>query len=429
MSFWRKEDPEFNEDGSVKTGGMFWHQRRWWESTAFVKALVGGYGFGKTLISGKRAISLTLHNGGSPHLYISPSYKMAKRTIIPTINELFDQRNIKYKYNKSDFEYTFIHKGNRGLIWIGSGDNPDSLKGPNIGSANIDEPFVQPIEVFHQALARVRDPKAKHREIGLTGTPEELNWGYDVCDGDEKHKYDIELIQGSTRDNKALPDDFVGRLESAYDDKVGEAYIDGQFVNLKSGSIYYGFDKELNSTNMVITEDRTIMVGMDFNVDPMSCTLSHDIDGRIFTCEEIVMRDSNTEKMCKEIKQRYPEGRFIVYPDSTGKSRSSKGVTDFFIIKEVLGHQLEAIEYPRKNPYLRDRFNAVNGMLFNTNNERKAFINRKGCPELVKDVQQVSHPYDEYKRKNPRRTHVSDAWGYNICRAYPLYSRGSIEVS
>jgi hypothetical protein len=408
---------------------MWWPQRQWWDSTKFIKALITGYGGGKTLISGKRAISIALHNDGSPHLYISPSYKVAKRTIIPTLNQLLDGRGIKYKFNKSDFEYKFSYKGHKALIWIGSGDSPDSLKGPNVGSGNIDEPFIQPIEVFNQLLARVRDPKAKLREIGLTGTPEDLNWGYDVCDGDEKHKYDIELIQASTLENKALPADYVKTLSSAYDERTAAAYINGQFINLNAGAVYYSYDKDLNGTTMDISEDRVIMVGMDFNVDPMSATLSHDVKGKLYACDEIVLRNSNTERLCKAILERYPRGRFIVYPDSTGKSRSSKGVTDFVIIKEVFGDRLDSLEYPRKNPYLKDRFNAVNSMLCNTKGERKAFVNANKCPELVKDLQQTTFPYEEYKRKNPKRTHFSDNWGYNISRAYPIYRRGSIEVS
>lgn len=429
MSFWRKEDPEFNDNGGIVKGGMWYHQRKWWNSPHFIKALVTGYSGGKTFISAKRAIALAIFNCGSPHLYVSPSYKLAKRTIIVAIDELLDARRIKHKYNKTDHEYILTYKGNKGKIWIGSGDDAKSLKGPNVGSANIDEPFIQDKEVFKQVIARVRDSKARHREIGLTGTPEELNWGYEVCTGESEETYDLDLIQASSRDNKANPDSYIKTLEGAYDKKTAQAYIDGQFLSLNAGATYYNYDSKLNNTGKEIDEDRTIMVGMDFNVDPMSCTLSHDIAGCIYACDEIFINNSNTEALCKAILERYPKGRFIVYPDSTGKNRRSNGFTDFAIIKEVLGKQLESLQYPKKNPYLRDRFNAVNTMMLGFDGIRRAFINKKNCPELVKDLQQVTFPYDEYKRKNPKRTHYSDNWGYNICREYSVGKKPSIKVT
>ena len=414
---WNTTPPIFT-DGVITTGGMWEPQRRWWQSTSFIKAMVAGYGSGKTNISGKRAISVALENHGIPYLYISPSYKIAKRTIVPTIKALLDGRKINYRYHKTDHEFTFNYGEFKACIWIASGDDPESLKGPNVCAGNIDEPFIQSKEVFTQLLARVRDPNAVHREITLTGTPEQLNWGYDVCDGDETKNYDIELIQAATTSNKALPDQYVKTLLKAYDAKTAEAYVLGQFVNLNAGAVYHKFDIEENGTEKELSEDRTILVGMDFNVDPMSGILSNDIDGQLYTCDEIILPNSDTERLCKAIIERYPRGRFIVYPDSTGKSRSSKAVTDFEIIKEVLGRRLVKLEYPKKNPFVKDRFNSVNGMFCNTKGERNAFINAKRCPELVKDLQQVSFPYDEYKRKNKKRTHASDAYGYKIDRAY-----------
>jgi hypothetical protein len=430
MSFkWRTDDPVLDKDGGIKTGGMWKPQREWWQSDKFIKALVAGYGGGKTFISGKRAISVALHNGGSPHLYVSPSYKIAKRTIIPTLKALLDGRNIRYKHNKTDNEFRIRYKNDWGLIWIGSGDDPDSLKGPNVGSANIDEPFIQAKDVLDQVLARVRDPKARHREITLTGTPEELNWGYDICAGDEFDNYDLELIQAATTENKALPPEFVETLFRAYDERTAAAYIKGQFINLNAGAVYYNYDAELNSTEKELVESQPILVGMDFNVDPMSATLSNDYGGNLYTGDEIVLQNSNTESLCNAIKEKYPMGRFIVYPDSTGKSRSSKGTTDFKIISDILDRQLIKMEYPRRNPFVRDRFNACNAMLCGIDGTRKAFINKKKCPELVKDLQQVSFPYDEYKRKNAKRTHVSDSWGYKIDRAYPFGKRPQIKVT
>ena len=51
-AFWRKEEPVVEENKEtnipeVLVGGMFPHQLKWWNSTAFIKVLVSGYGAGK----------------------------------------------------------------------------------------------------------------------------------------------------------------------------------------------------------------------------------------------------------------------------------------------------------------------------------------------------------------------------------------------
>ncbi|WP_217878337.1 hypothetical protein, partial [Vibrio alginolyticus] len=83
-----------------------------------------------------------------------------------TIKELLQGKQsllegFSWKYNKADWEFLIRYKGREGIIWIGSGDDPDALKGPNLCGALIDEPFIQSREVFEQMLARVRHPNAR----------------------------------------------------------------------------------------------------------------------------------------------------------------------------------------------------------------------------------------------------------------------------
>lgn len=423
MSFWRKDDPVI-VDGQVIKGGMFKHQRDWWNSPSYIKVMVAGYGAGKTASSAKRAISLALHNNGSPHLYVSPSYKLAKRTIIPHLKTMLDGRGIKYRHNKTDHEFLLKHKGRTGIIWIGSGDDPDSLKGPNIGSANIDEPFIQDIEVFKQILARVRDPKALVREITMTGTPEELNWGFDICEGDEAGNYDLEAIHASTSDNLALPEQFIDSLRRGYDANAIDAYMDGKFVILSDGLVYRQFSKK-NVIEVDIITTGTLLVGMDFNVDPMTAIICHQVGNELHQQDEIILPNSDTASLCRVLIEKYPRCRFIVYPDSSGKSRSSKGTSDFAIIRDELGARLESLEYPRANPSLRDRFNSVNAMTCNSLGERKYFIHPE-CKETIADYERTTYPYEVFKRKNPKRTHPSDAAGYLIHRRFPVYGKPTI---
>lgn len=431
MGMWREQDPELNEDGTVKIGGMWEHQRQWWNMDKFIKAMVSGYGGGKTISGGKRAIATALLNNGIPNMVVSPSYPQANKTTVYTIEELLDGKKIPYKYNAQKHEFKFRYKGRSGLIWIGSGEIPKSLKGPNLGCYYIDEPFIQPKAVFDQGLARCRHPAAKIREIGLLGTPEELNWGYDICDGDDKNKYDIGLVQVASMANKALPQETIDNMLAGYDVQAAKAFVSGRFVSLTSGMVYRSF----SSANIIdeLSESRIpsdLIIGMDFNVNPMCAIVGFEENNKFYQFDEIVLKNSDTTAMCKEILLQYPRHSFTVYPDSTGKNKRTVGNTDFKIIKDMLGDNLVALNYPMKNPPLKDRFNAVNGMYCNSDGVRRCFVTRN-CKETIKDMEQITHPYDEYKRKNePRgRVHCSDAKGYIIHRRYPVGGRPGITIT
>lgn len=427
MSFWRKEDPII-ENGIVTKGGMWSYQREWWQSDKFFKLLVGGYGSGKTAISAKRAIALAIYNAPSPYLYVSPTYSVAQDTIVPHIEAMLDGRGIKYDFHSTKLNFTIYYAGKVGKIWIRSGDRPKKLKGPNIGAANIDEPFIQEKSVFEQVMARVRDPQAKLREISMTGTPEELNWGYEMCEGDDYHKFAdrLTIVKAKTEENLALPPEYVKTLKATYDPLMAQAYLDGEFISLNGNLVYHAF----SGANVIDTNydpSLPVRVGLDFNVDFMSATLSHDRAGEDHTFDEIQLKNSDTEMMCKEILNSYPGQRFTFYPDSTGNSRSTKGRTDFNIIRAVMKHNLEGISHPPKNPSLRDRFNCTNASFCSHDGIRRSFINPR-CKGLIKDYNQIKHPYEAYKKKNEPlgRVHLSDAQGYKLHRVMPLASKPTI---
>jgi hypothetical protein len=411
MGMWREADPVLNDANEVIKGGMWPHQRDWWNKPNFIKVLVMGYGGGKTMISGKRAIAMARHNRGVPYMYVSPSYKIAKRTIIPTLEEMFDGRKIRYKYNKSDFEFKI--KGG-GTIWIASGDDPKSLKGPNLCGANIDEPFIQDKEVFNQMLARVRDPKAKRREITMTGTPEDLNWGYDICEGEDRDRYDLGFIQASSRDNLALPPEYLETLTNAYDDRMVDAYVDGKFVNMSTGRIYYGFERGRNVQTIPMPQGAEVGLGQDFNVNPMAGALFWTKGRHMHFFKEIELPNSDTEQAIGVSLEEARKARGVLttaYPDPSGKARktsASAGQTDFTIIKSA-GVQVKA---RFKAPPIRDRRNAVNKKL-----QMAEITIDPSCKRLIRYLEQLCH---ELLNKQESMTHLTDAVGYAIEYLYPI---------
>ena len=434
-SFWRKEDPVLeyaskDKDAmpTIMQGGMFPHQRQWWNSQAFIKALVSGYGAGKTMIASKRAISLAIYNAPSPVLCISPTFKISRRTMLPTIMDLLRGKqtidpHLKFTYNKSEFEFRIMYKNVVGIIWLLSGEDPDALKGSNAGAALIDEPFIQDKQVFNQVLARVRDPSAKKREICLTGTPETLNWGFDICEGEEKDNYDLELIQASTKTNLVLPQSYSETLESAYSEKAAMAYVEGKFVSLSTGLVYYAFNPV---ENVVILPDpgHEVYAGMDFNVNPMAFIVFWINGDHMHVIKEYELPNSDTEDAAIVLKKDWGNRLHGVYPDASGRARhtsSPGGRSDFTILEE---HDIEVFAHSA-NPPRRDRYNAVNGKL-KSKTRKPTLTFSPECKRLKRYMMEYSH---ELMLKQKAMSHLLDATGYPVAHLFSIRPEvGQIEV-
>ena len=426
---WRKDPPVLNHKGQVLRGGMFPAQVAWWNLTSFVKALVAGYGAGKTFIGAKRDISQCLLNAPAPQLVVSPSYKIAKRTIIPTLLALCRGKNaidptFTYHYHRTEFELTVDHRGRRGTIWIASGDDANSLKGPTVGSAHIDEPFIQEKEVLDQCIARVRDPRAKRQEIVLTGTPEQLNWGYDITEGDEKEDYDSQVVHASTYENVVIGEAYGKRMEKALDPKAAEAFVAGKFVNLSKGQVYYGF----SDANVMALPDpgHELEVGMDFNVNPFACIVFWRSGNHIHIVAEFEFDNADTEYACGKLRDEFPvlagavpligQCRIRnVYPDASGKARHTNapgGKSDFHYINEA-GFDVLC---KNENPRIRDRENAVNGKLA-PKFGRPSLTLDPSCKRLIKYMRTYTH---ENKNKQKHMSHLLDALGYPVAYLFPV---------
>ena len=385
---------------------MLPHQRAFWELPNFIKLMIGGFGSGKTRIGALRSIRNSYLNSPIPHLYVSPTYKQARRTIVVSIAGLLDAAGIHYSYNKTNHE--FFIPGWRGTIWIGSGEDPNSLKGPNLASAGIDEPFLIDEDILPVILSRLRCREAKVTELFLTGTPEELNWGYELAQNIDE-RYDIGIVTGRTTDNYHLAPHFLSMLEKAFDENQRAAYMEGKFVNLTAGRVYKYFDRHL-VLELFLGSNR-VMAGIDFNVDHLTAELFMEYgDGGVHFFDEIHLVNATTYELADLLHERYPA--ITVFPDPAGRARkSSADATDFTILRDK-GFTVEA---RAAHPPVRSRVNAVNKLL----REGKLTCSA-ACKHLIKDFEQVTWKNGDISKSNEALTHASDAAGYAIEKLYPV---------
>lgn len=410
----------------IHKSSMLSHQKKWWDLPNFYRLLVAGFGAGKTYIGALRALWLSSENAPIPGQYVSPTYPLAKKTILITLQEIMERSEIQYRFHKTDHQF-FIHNWN-GQIWIGSGEDPDSLRGPNLAWAGIDEPFIQNRQVFDIMISRVRHPDTIQKEIFMTGTPEELNWGHEVAMNDAG-KYDLGLVFGSTRDNIYLPDTYVETMLSAFTEEQVKAFIDGKFVPLTAGRVCKQFDRDRHvvkhpDLERILKEEKIpIEAGVDFNVDYMTAELYFDISGHIHYFDEIRLSNADTFELADEMGRRKNGTYLKCYPDATGKARKTSATkSDHQILRDagfgVISHV--------SNPPVKERVNAFNRLL----KDDRITIEPGKCPELVADCERMKWKRGDLdKVSDPARTHAFDAASYPVEYKHPLRSRtlGSAE--
>ena len=384
-------------------------QRAFWDLPNRMKLLVGGFGCGKTYIGALRSIYLSYIHRPLEGQYISPTYTMLVKTIVPTLISILNKAGIDFTYRQTAPMSITIHDWG-GVIWFGSGDNPNSLRGPNLAWAGIDEPFIQKEEVLTFLMSRLRVGDPKYQECFFTGTPEELNWGYDLA-MNEEGKNDIGYVVGRTMDNIHNSEGFYESLESLYTPEMREAYLEGKFLNLKLGRAYKPFERDRHIKHSELQGE--ICAGIDFNVDYMSAEVFINGNGYIHFIDEIRRSHTNTFELAESLRLKYPGIR--VFPDPTGSGRRTSATkTDHQILRDA-GFD---VRYRKQVPVM-DRVNAFNSMLI----QDRLTIEPNKCPYLVKDLERVVFKNGDLDKDDKTLTHASDGAGYAVEYLYPYVKR------
>ncbi len=401
-------------------------------------AFVAGYGSGKTWVG---CCSLAKHFYEHPCVdagYFAPTYPQIRDIFYPTIEEALYDWGLSVQIKTGDHE-VYIYRGRKflGLVKCRSMDNPGTIVGFKIGKALVDEIDLLPMKkaqfVWRKILARMRF-KGENLDNGIdvTTTPEGFRFVYNQFVKQVREKPELAkrygIIQASTRDNAAnLPEDYIDSMIESYPPELIDAYIDGQFTNLQTGTIYKQFSRNTNACNDVVTEADTVLhIGMDFNVGKMAA-ITHVKRNNLPRAVDEIVNAYDTPDMIKRIKERYWRfnGRdyertkqIRVYPDSSGDSRKTVNAseTDLQLLRQA-GFVVCA---PNANPPVKDRINSMNAMFCNATGERRYLVNTQKCPSYTDALEQQAYADNGEPDKSTGHDHVNDAAGYYIRYEFPV---------
>lgn len=395
------------------------------------KAFVSGFGGGKTWVG---CSAIAKHFWENPKVnagYFAPTYPHIRDIFYETMEEVAFEWGLNIDIKESNKEVHF-YEGRifRGTTICRSMDNPSSIVGFKIGHAMIDEVDILNKEkatlAWRKIIARMRYKITGLRNgIDITTTPEGFKFVYEQFVKRLREKPHLQkmygLIQASTYDNeKNLPDDYIESLYESYPKQLISAYLNGQFVNLTSGTIYSEFDRKLNHTNEVAKNGEPLHIGMDFNVMQMASVVYVLRDNKMYAVDELTeVRDTPT--MARLIKERFPDHAIKIYPDASGQNTSSKKASesDLSILREA-GFTLVV---DSSNPRVKDRIMSTEAMILNGKGERHFFVNTHRCPKFTEGLEQQVYDKHGEPDKTAGVDHVNDAGTYPVVKLFPIVKR------
>ena len=386
-----------------------------------IKGLVGGFGSGKTYIFIRKVLHCHItkvnSEGKSNGWIIYPTYDLSEELFIQPFIGMLQEYNIDYEYNIAKHRIITGY----GTIKVYQLQAPQRIIGASLNYIGFDEFDVESWKncdvAFKKAIGRMRG--SEDTEIFIVTSPEGYHYTHKIFVEDDNE--DRFLVHGKTTDNNTLPESYIRLLESTYPKPLLDAYRDGKFVNLTALSTYYNFRREDHVKKVKYNPNLPIHIGMDFNLFPITCTLLHYSENsnpkvQVFDEIELHYGGANeilTETLINEIKSRYPNKRYIAYPDPAGKSKSTSSLhSDHDLLRKA---SFELRVKPAA-PRITDSVNAVNKAF-----EKDIIIDPK-CKGLITDLEQVTNLPNsrQINKKDSNRTHFTDGFRYFVDYCMPI---------
>lgn len=350
--------------------------------------------------------------------YYMPTYDLLRLRALTGVEEELESLGLAYKTNRS--EYTVAIEG-YGTIILRSYDRPERIVAYEVAHSIVDELDTLPKDkaalVWRKISERNRQ-KCKHpsgNTIGCVTTPDQGYSGFVYQKWVKSLQDGYEVIKSPTVSNPFLPDGYVQQILDNYDPVLADLFLKGEFVSLSANKVYHFFQRQKHHTDRRITDaDKFLHVGIDFNIGGCCAVVNLIENNNPIAVDEFVSHD--TRDFCNRLSKYAADGRKItVYPDASGKSGSTNATGSDIDIIRSHGY---AVDCPNANPMVRDRINAVNGLL----SHDRWLINTDTCPNLTDALESQGYVKGQPEKfgEHPAIDDWVDCAGYFLHRKWSL---------
>lgn len=388
-------------------------QSRVFNAPVRFKLVVAGRRFGKTFLSICELLRAGLSKPDQLSFYVAPSYRMAKQIAWRDLKRMIPLPWVA-KINESDLAITFT---NGSVVALRGADNYDSLRGVGLNFLILDEYASMHADAWGEVLRPALADKGG--SALFIGTPYGYNHFYDLW-----HKAHEtpgwKAWQFTTAEGGNVS---AAELEAARQELDERTYKQEFLANFETlgGRVYQNFERGEHVLDVADTGG-TLLIGIDFNVNPMSAVVGTKAGDQLHIFDEIEIPNGNTELMAAEIKARYPKRSIHTYPDPSGKARKTSapvGQTDFAILKKA-GFRVIA---PDAAPAVVDRVNEVNALFRNAAGVKRLFIHPR-CRKLIKCLDGLTYKEGTSQpNKELGLDHMVDAMAYLVHSEFPIVRR------
>ena len=356
----------------------------WWVGEAikdretFIFAATAGLGSGKT------------HGRCFWHWYLSrenknatfsgelwPTYQKVFDSAIPTYRKVFESLNLKesrdFEVIKSPYPKIRFPTFNGHEILFLSAEHPQRINAVEYSHGSIDEGGIIAKDARDNFIMRVRDTRAKRRQIFDVGAPQGINDFADRYDSDTlpnwNHVDQFDSWSETSFENKKvrkrrfriwtdhnqenLPPEYIPIMMDTFGHNPNyiRSYRYGDFCPLQMGAAYANYlpqrhdieDKEADPF-------RDIILCMDFNAEPLSWTavqkwpfdFNYQRRFRYIALEEANNGPTQLDESAAEFAAKFPVSEFydsniLLYGDRSGHAKSHKiRGSDFDLMKKLL---------------------------------------------------------------------------------------------
>lgn len=370
--------------------------------------LIGGYGCGKTsgdvffifsLIERYRGTGILIGVGGS-------TITLLRKTLIGEFERYLIQMGVKFR---DDHNANTIDVEGVRLVLV-SMDQPNLIYAYNFSIFICDEidelPADKAMEGFGaiQERTRVTLPDGRIPFSVFTTTAQGYAGAYTIIEQLKEINQGYCKIRGLTKDNTALSPAYVKRLYAIYNDNERLAFLEGHFVNLKTGRVYGDYVPNVNFKKLEPAEEvHVVNIGQDLNTGFSKGVALVKRDKNLHIVKEFSFTEiANAPKI---MRTTFPVNDINWYPDASGKEIMNG------YVREILDNNIK-LRMGTVNPSVLERGFIVN-KLFKTS---RMFVDTS-CKQLdmaLKTRQYTDKGEPEKGKGELSPDHICDALEY-VC--------------
>ena len=265
------------------------------------RVLVAGRRFGKSYLSCIELLRGAINRPGEVYFYCAPTYRMAKDIAWKELKKLVPKVWVKAK-NETDLRLDLI---NGSSIELKGTENAMALRGRSLAGVVLDEAAFMDRDVWAEVI---RPALADKQGWALfISTPDgTASWFYDMwCFCGEQEWDDWARWSFTTIEGGNVAEEEVEAARGQLDPRTFRQEFEASFENL-TGLVAVSFgddniDKEVQDLHLM-----PLLLGLDFNVDPMAgiCAVKHD--NNLYVFDEIMLTGgATTWDFTEEVVRRY----------------------------------------------------------------------------------------------------------------------------